>query len=796
MFDLTGVAATLIGLILLSLASLGLVALCHLKGVVSNILAFAIIAYATIVLLTQVLSELYQVHRLGFLIGQTLVVLTILPFSFKLIPRFGLNYRFELKQGWKQAITTQPALWVLGLAVVVFMLVGAYLILVVPPNNYDSLWYHLTRVAYWLHNHTLHHFQTTDLVKTTHQGYNGEIGLLWLTALWGTDQLTGFVQWFATILTVIAIYGIGRQLAFSPPASLFAGLIWATFTIVVAQSTSTKNDLLVASFVTAAFYFLLAGLRETNPPNKANFILFGLSFGLAVGIKPLALMVGPGLVVMAGLLLLTKPSQYLPKLLQAGLWSVLGLMLVGSYNYTLNWASYHSFFGPSEISSTHLVNAPSTTSFGSNLARIGYHFLDPGGLPEPLVDAIQPWRAKLGQTIFSSFHIETNPSNTNFEDNVFEFNGTEQIVARDDGAWFGPLGLLLFLPILFYNLIIWPKDIWKWSTAFIAFSYLVIFALLVRWQPLMGRMLLVAVTPSAALMAAFYDWSEKYKLLRWAIVLIAGVVIGWSTMHNYHRPLLGSRSLWDLDDYSLRTFRKPYRAPLYCYIDATVPAEARLGVAGPLIDLRWTYPFFGPHLTRDVVELGPAPARIDANFFTEHDLDYLVFVSETPQAVESVAPLWPIIRDKEQWFLVKASEAEIFSETANSDRYHQVFGSDYTAYLEIKEALKSETEPVRVLTTDPRMPYYERDKRFVFKFTDDLASLQHFTHLVVAPWWSADDYERLGISVEDMQKFLSQDKFVKKIAETNGYVLYRLLIGNAPSQAISSDSQKSLSRSN
>jgi hypothetical protein len=109
MINLTDVAATLIGLILLSLSSLGLVALCRLKEVVSNVLAFAIIAYATIVLLAQVLSELYQVHRLGFLIGQTRVVLIVLPFSFKLIPRFGLNYRFELKQGWPQVVATQPS---------------------------------------------------------------------------------------------------------------------------------------------------------------------------------------------------------------------------------------------------------------------------------------------------------------------------------------------------------------------------------------------------------------------------------------------------------------------------------------------------------------------------------------------------------------------------------------------------------------------------------------------------------------------------------------------------------------
>jgi hypothetical protein len=487
------------------------------------------------------------------------------------------------------------------------------------------------------------------------------------------------------------------------------------------------------------------------------------------------------------ILLIAKSRGYLPQLIYGGLWCLLGLGLVGSYNFALNWFNYSSFFGPAQIAEDLLIKAPSFISLTSNLGRIGYDFFDPGGLPDPLIEMIQQWRPAVGQTVFSVLDIPTNPPGTNFEDHVFSFDYDVQMVPRDDGAWYGPLGFLLFLPtLLFYLLVV--KDTWKWSTAFIAFSYIIIFAIFVRWQPWMGRLLLIGVALGAPLMAGFYEWSEKYKPLRWAIILVATVVLSWSATHNYHKPLLGSRTIWNLDYYSLRTLRKPHLAPIYRYIDATVPEDARLGVAGRIIDRRLTYLFFGPNLKRDVVELGPLPRRIDLDFFISHQLDYLVFILDPSEAIDSVAPLWPIIREREEWYMVKRSEVELFSQTTNPDRYRQVFGSDYTAYLAIKEALKSETEPVRVLTIDPRMPYYEQDQRFVFKFTDDLASLQNFTHLVIAPWWSTDDYERLGISVEEMQKFLSQDRFVKKVAETNGYVLYHLLIGNAPSQAISSDS--------
>ncbi len=779
MADLGGMLAITTGTILLTLSSLGLVALARLKGVVENTLAFAIIAYATLVLLAQILSELSLVHWAGFLSGHALIALLVVPFSLKLYPAQLAAWRNNwpgFKHGWRQSLTAQPVLLLLGLFVSIFMLVGLFLLLIVPPNTYDSLWYHLTRVAYWLHNGTLHHFRTPDLIKTAHQGYNGEIGLLWLTALWGTDRLTALVQWLLVIFSIIAIYGIGRQLRFSGPASLFAALIWATFTIVVVQSTSTKNDISVAFFVTAAFYFLLAGLRDASQPQQVNLSLFGLSLGLAVGVKPMALMIGPGLAVLAGLLLLNNSGQYLPKLIYAGLWGIVGLVLLGSYNYALNWLEYRSFFGPAEVSAKHLIESPSAISLVSNLGRMGYHFFDPDGLPVPLVETIEPWRSAAGQTAFALLHLPTNPPGANFEEYVFDFDRPEPITPRDEGAWYGPLGFLLFLPALFYYLVVSPKEIWRWSTAFMAFSYIIVFAVFVRWQPWMGRMLLIAVTLGAPLLAGFYAWSEKYKVLRWGIALVAVIVLSWTATHNYHRPLLGQRTIWNLDYYSLRTFRKPQRAPLYRYIDAVIPADARLGVAGSLIEMQWTYPFFGPQLKRTVVELGTVPPRIEADLFTKNEIDYLVFPSNTPENIDSGGPFWPLVGGEDQWFMVKRTDVELFADRAHaSDRYRQAFGADYAAYLDLKKILDHEAQPVRVLSTDPRMPYYDLDKRFAFNIPDDLGSLKDFTHLVLAPGWSAADYERLGVPFADVQSFLAQAKFVKKIAEVNGYVLYRLL---------------------
>ncbi len=782
MFNLSGIIFLLIGIILIYISSFKLVTIARLKGIVANVLAFAVIAYATIVLLAQILSELHFVSRLGFLIGHTLIVLIVLAWEIK-TGRFqlvSLPTNFSNRKIYlRQSIILNPALTLLGVCVLIAMLLGLYLILVVPPNIWDSLFVNLSKVVTWLNTETLRHFQT-NIIKKTAFPINAEIGLLWSIALWGNDRLGGFIQWFATILTMIGIYGIARQLRFSQPASLFAALIWSTFTIVVLQSTSTKNDTLIAFFIIVAFYFLLAGLGDTENNYKLNFVLFGLSIGLAAGTKPLVSMVVPGLALMAGFLILYKPHQFLSKFLYAGLWSIIGFVLLGSYNYTLNWFDFHSITGPPSISKEHMVENHSFVSFKTNLGQISYHFFDPGGLPDPIVDFIQQWRPQLGQTIFSWLvpdALETD----------FSFADTRQIVPREDGAWFGPLGILLFWPTIFYYLFVVPfthktlasffqDSFWKWSIALITTSFVFVFALLFRWNPWIGRMFIITVAFGAPLLAGFYRWSEKYKVLRWAVVIIAVVVLGWSSTHNFHKPVLGTKTIWSMDYYDLRTIQEPEMAAIYRYVDENVPPDAALGLAGEWPANRWDYLFVGPQITRDYVYLGSVPKRITRSVFADKNVEYIVLAAQISKTIDSETPLWPIgLAWGLEWFLVKQDEVESFARQPCQPNINpEAFGAGYLAYRQIKQTLEKETPSFRALTTDVRMPCYETDERFVFDVPKGVENLEGFTHLVIPVSWSDADYQRLGLPLQTIQTFLVQEGFIKEMFSVNGYVVYQI----------------------
>ncbi len=325
---------SIVGAILfLASSSIGLIAVLRMRGIISSVLGFFIVAYATIVLLAEILSELHAIQREAFLIGHLLMSIALFPWTFKFIRgRLPKRLPQDFRQGYYigRGIFSDPILGILFLFVFVAMLWGAYLIVAVPPNTWDSLLYHLSRVGHWLHNETLHHFNTPNSTRTAWP-INAEIGLLWLTALWGNDRLTGYVQWIASIVATISIYGIARRLRFPQSASMFAALIWNTFTIVVVQATSTKNDLLTAAFCSVAFYFLLDGLLDTSSKwHKASLVLFGLSIGLAGGTKFATVLILPGVGCLAISIILRDKNQHFPKLAYATVWGVVGFALLDS----------------------------------------------------------------------------------------------------------------------------------------------------------------------------------------------------------------------------------------------------------------------------------------------------------------------------------------------------------------------------------------------------------------------------------------------------------------------------------
>ena len=659
MKTLLDIGATLAAGISVCLVVVGLLTRLRLEGWIAHALAAYVLALGVIVLSAEVLSELQALNRQGFLIAHGVLAVLTLP----LWGRYGCDY---LRRQWREirhgvsetatAVRRDAPLLILSTTVIGACVLGAVLIVIVPPNTWDSFMYHLSRAAMWLQNDTLQHFETPLALRNAYP-INAEVLQLWLMALWGSDRLVAYVQWTAALAAMLSIYATGRQLGFSRSGSLFGALTWSTLTIVVVQTTSTKNDLLLATLCSVSFYFLVKGLRASHARLPGELVMFGLAMGLAVGTKHLAALLLPGIVLLALILVASRPSAYTQRLFYAAAWSIVGLLALGAYNYALNWVHYGALTGPRNVGMGHAIEEPTWDLFVSNLARMGFNGCDLGGLPYRVVNALQPLRIRAGEWVFRLLRIDPNPPET-FELNwPFTFTANLQMIPREDASWYGPLGWLLLAPTLGWQLMIAPwkqRNIWRWATALAAVCYVLTFSAVIYWLPWEGRMLMVPVSIGAPLLGAFYDSTTRLKPLRWAAVTLAIVVLVWSATQNFHKPIWGPDAIWGMDSYEKRSIQAPEMAPIWRGLEAEIPEETRMGVLGPWPMMRWDYFFHGARLERTVVWLSEDLYPVTRELLEANDLDYLLLAAGPSDVVVSTLELhslgtaWDL-----RWYWVK-----------------------------------------------------------------------------------------------------------------------------------------------
>jgi hypothetical protein len=150
--------------------------------------------------------------------------------------------------------------------------------LTVPQSVTDTMLYHLPRSALWKQQHAVSYVANMPEVAVNVFPPNAEIETAATMILSGGDRFVGLVQLVAVAFACIAIVGVARRLGFDRRAAVFAALAFSTFTVVMLQTPTALNDLVVASFLIACAYFALGAAR-------IDLALGALALALALGTK-------------------------------------------------------------------------------------------------------------------------------------------------------------------------------------------------------------------------------------------------------------------------------------------------------------------------------------------------------------------------------------------------------------------------------------------------------------------------------------------------------------------------------
>ena len=578
------------------------------------LLGVAIASAAQMVLAMEGLSLVHSIGAAGLLLVHGVSALLAAALGARSeIPTVTRNLR-----RWRERVLaiSCPSLRILLAAVCASGLVTASLVLLLPPNNFDSMVYHMARVAYYMQQKSFDQFPTPDL-RLTILPANAEILIAWQAVLLRSDRTAGLVQWMSWCGCMVAVYELARS--FTPrrarEPALLAALAFVLFPQVLLQSTTTQNDLTNAFFIASAFVFGVEASRRESP--WGAYLLSGMAIGLAIGTKPLALLALPGYALLVAQGFVKRGTTLRRQVAVLSLMAAATFSL-GAYFYLQNLRLHGSVGGPPSIMSLISAEHPGFHVAWSTFGRIFVQALSPGG-SIPLSSSL---RERLTSEYRELFGLSADQS------------GFAPFAIHEDLSSFGPIFGCLGLPLLVLACVQRRRldDVHvPRILALTALSYLAILCATIRWNQWMSRLLIPMVALSAPALSlvdrADSSWvSRAARALIVAISVLAAVsVCGLNEM----KPLVGDRTVFGKDRIELVTWARPELAPMVRLVEGLGLRQHHVGVIYPTAN-EFEYPFFGKGFERTIV-----PILVDREELTDvrtlPAVDILLLPSESQQ---------------------------------------------------------------------------------------------------------------------------------------------------------------------
>ncbi|MDE2221761.1 MAG: glycosyltransferase family 39 protein [Candidatus Omnitrophica bacterium] len=145
------------------------------------------------------------------------------------------------------------------------------------PNTWDSMTYHLSRVAHWIQDKTVS-FYPTHILRQLYSSPWAEYAVAHLRILGGGQTSPNFVQWTSMAGSLVAASLIAQQLGAGRRGQLLAAALAACLPMGILQSVSTQTDYAASFWLIGFVYFLIEGIRKFS---LVRCIAIGLSLGLA-----------------------------------------------------------------------------------------------------------------------------------------------------------------------------------------------------------------------------------------------------------------------------------------------------------------------------------------------------------------------------------------------------------------------------------------------------------------------------------------------------------------------------------
>lgn len=405
--------------------------------------------------------------------------------------------------------------------------------LLAPPNNYDSMSYHMARVAHWIQNQNVAYFPTS-IARQLYHNPMAEYLIVQLQLLSGGDWLANSVQFGAMLGALSLVSLLVKKIGLDSKGQFLAVVLVFAIPSGLFQSTSTQNDYVAAFFLLSTIYFgwqLATPLPSTHHPLPSVIIWLALALSLGALTKYTTLVFALPFCVWFG-------ANYLRNY---GLWGttkivtiiVFFLFVVVTPFIFRNLETFGNPVGPKPGSSVNLPMANAPISLANTYSNVLRNLGNQVGLPVAFYNQSID---KIVDFLHQIVGLQVNEPANSYLNDLYRtsFSFDEDLVNN--------LLHLLLLGWAFIWLVSHLKrsDFSKQTALFFTICLLagfVLFSALLRWQSTSGRLLLpllvVACVPICYVIVRVLNAKSQVFLMSFLLITCVPVVL-----FNKSKPLV------------------------------------------------------------------------------------------------------------------------------------------------------------------------------------------------------------------------------------------------------------------
>lgn len=424
-----------------------------------------------------------------------------------------------------------------------------------PPNNWDSLTYHLPRIMYWLSNQNTDFFPT-HVLRNLYQPPFTEYFIMHVNVVNGNDYLANSIQLFFLVLTALSAWLVLDCFKVTRLIKIICAILIVSIPSVELQASTTKNDIVCAFFVVTGIYFCINAYRSVN---VVNYFFLGLTVGLGILTKGTSyIFMAPILVMFAALSLFKIILLRSYTIIYYGCITISLVALLNFNHYKRNYAVSGNILNVDKYESeSYSIQKNSLATFNSNLLKnAGLH------ISYPLDKIYDPWLREYHK----KNHIDINSPDLNYYGTPY--NGAISASTHEDTVPNFLHFILISLGILFLTI----YCMFRFRTALhlviilvVLLMQIMLFNFYLKWQPWHTR-LHIPLFVVGSVMICLAAYASKY--FRFIVFLfLPFVLLNFFFLFTYNnlRPIVKNLTYTKNIDLNDSRFKKYFANQLHLY---------------------------------------------------------------------------------------------------------------------------------------------------------------------------------------------------------------------------------------